>query len=314
MRRSIQHVGSEDAPIEELGHQFAVALGYNPNRVRLLQGGNENHVVCIEQHKGDDVVVRFPQRTEPQDLDVFQVEAWCAAAAAVTGLRTPSVLHVAEIGGRPVMVQQYARGGPVEAADLAAWEAIGAAAAKLTTISTEAAPAALFTRFGRDLDRAWQAHLDYNIHALTPDDPLRALDLYSAASIASMRRALERLRRRDLRQGLVHGDLHTRNLINGPDGYTVLDWGAAQVGPTPWMDLRRIHHWWVTVDADSPVTHQALLAALHGAGIRESEAVPVILELTLLHALDVTRWVLAQHPDRLQEFLPDAQATITRTL
>lgn len=289
-------------------------LGFGADAVDVLPGGNQNHVVRLRTAVSD-VVVRWAQDTDRLTRDPFDVEEWCSRAAAAVGIATPATLARAEVGAHSVIVQAYVPGSPAAADDLGAWRAIGRIAAALAEIDAADAPDGLFSRFGRDLDAAWRAHLDYNLAALTADDQLLALGAYTVDQQERLRRLVDGLRRHRLTQGLSHGDLSTRNVVVDPDGaYVVLDWGSAAAGPTPWTDLELIRRWHVTADPVSVVSPDAWRAVLDGAGwsARAAELEALLDELQILHVLDVIRWAIDNKPERIDELVAQAQAALAR--
>lgn len=290
----------------------AAAMGLTTTGGVELSGGNENHVVhLIGAHR--DVVLRFPRSANRIGDDRFAIEQWCADAARAAKIPTPRAVSRGTTDDVPVIVHEFVPGTPASPHDLDAWRALGAIASTLSSVSTSGAPDALFSRFGDDLPSAWSNHLAYNRAALSPDDPLLGLGAYRPDQHSRLITSLDRLAARRLRQGLVHGDLSTRNLIRqGAPRYVVIDWGAASVGPSPWTDLERIRRWWHTHDAQALVTEAAYSAALNGAGLTPTTAEHVLDELALLNSLDILRWALDTQPDLLPELLEESRATIAR--
>jgi len=294
--------------------RLAAAFGIDANAVSVLDGGNQNHVVRLATG-GRDLVVRFARDGSRMVADPFDVEAWCAQAITASMVMTPEVIERGHVDGVSVLIQAFVSGTPAAADDLAAWRAVGRIAAALSVVDTSDAPESLFSRFGRDLGQAWAEHIDYNIHALDGADPLLELGVYEVGQLAQLRTMLGHLRSRHLVQGLVHGDLSTRNLIAVDGGqYVVVDWGSAQTGPTPWADLELIHRWWVTGDRETRVSRAAWDAVLVGAGLTAAYVDPILRELSTLHALDVVRWARDVKPDRLPQLVAQSTGTIRRSL
>jgi aminoglycoside phosphotransferase len=288
--------------------EIARSLGIDADRAEALPGGTETRVVRVRSSR-DDIAVRLARDPERSD-DPFDVEAWCLQAAARAGLRTSRLLARGWSRGRSYLVASYVPGIPADADDLRGWTAIGEFTRALRALSTHDAPDAAFTRFGRDLDRAWARHLAYNLDALGPDDPLIPLGIYPRSQQRELRDLTASLAARTLPQGLVHGDTAHRNLLRHDDVYTVIDWGAAMTGPVMWGDLARIFRWHRLEDAQSPVSSAAWSHALDGAGLTRAEAEPVVRELTVVHALDLVRWALARRPDRLAEIAEDSRRAL----
>jgi Ser/Thr protein kinase RdoA (MazF antagonist) len=280
---------------------IARSLGIDADRADLLPGWNQNHVVRVRS-TDDDVVVRFARDPERAG-DPFDTEAWCLRAAARSGSRSSELVARGRFEGTSYLVASYVPGVPARPDDLQGWRAIGRFVATLPGIPTHDAPEAMFSRFGRDLDAAWEEHLSYNLASLGPDDPLVALGIYPRSRWRELQDVVASVAARKLPQGLVHGDAAHRNLLRHDDVYTVIDWGAASTGPVVWGDLERIFRWHRLEDAESPVSAAAWEHLLDGAGLSRSEAEPIARELAVLHALDVARWAMDVRADRLAEFV-----------
>ncbi|MFC8730892.1 phosphotransferase family protein [Luteimicrobium sp. NPDC057192] len=304
--------------VEGFARRVVRGLGLGDGTAVALAGGNENHAVRVRSD-GADVVVRFTRDAARRGDDPFDVEAWCADAAARVGIRTAPVVARTHVDGVSVLVVEHVAGVPTAADDLAGWRAVGTVAAQLARVPTDDAPDGIFSRFGRDLDASWAAHLAYNLGALGPDDPLPGLGVYDPADRGRLRDVVASVHDLGLRQGLVHGDLCHRNLVTAPDGgYVVLDWGCAQAGPTPWADLEVVRRWHVTDDEETPVSAVAwaevLSAVLEETGTAPDEAARAVSSLAVLHALDVVRWALDRRPDRVGELAASSAATVRREL
>ncbi|MGC5165459.1 phosphotransferase [Luteimicrobium sp. DT211] len=304
--------------VEDFALRVARTLGLGDGTAGELAGGNMNHAVRVRTDRAD-VVVRFTRDAARRGDDPFDVEAWCAGAAARAGIRTAPVVARTHVEGESVLVVEHVAGVPTAPDDLAGWRAVGTIAARLAEVPTDDAPDGLFSRFGRDLAGAWDAHVAYNLEALGPDDALPGLGVYDRRDRGRLREVVASLRGRDLRQGLSHGDLCHRNLLTAADGgYVVLDWGSAQAGPTPWTDLEQIRRWHVTGDVETPVSAAAwaetLAGALDGTGTPPDDAARILGSLAVLHALDVVRWALDRRPDRLAELAAGSAATVRREL
>jgi aminoglycoside phosphotransferase (APT) family kinase protein len=291
---------------------IAQSVGVSAARVSALQGGNENHVVRVTGD-GRDLVVRFAKDADRMVTDPFDVEAWCLLAAAAAGIPTSHMVARGRLKGRSYLVTEYVDGETASPNDLVAWRSIGRLASALARIDVADAPETLFSRFGRDPDGAWVAHIDYNRAALTVDDPLLVDHVYQWSDRSRLLDSIDSLRRRSLPQGLVHGDMSTRNLVKG-DGYTLIDWGATHAGPAVWGDLEQIHRWKVLDDAESPVSDAAWANVLEGSGLTDAEAAPILRELTVLHALDVLRWAMDVRPERLPELTAQSTALLRAVL
>lgn len=291
----------------------AGSLGGGVFRGEVLPGGNENHAVRVTS-RIDDLVVRFARDSARTD-DPFDAEAWCLVAAAEAGVRTSVLIGRGSLEGVSYLVTRYIPGETAAHEDLSGWHAIGEFTRSLRRISTIGAPGEMFSRFGRDLDHAWQEHLRYNVASLIAGDPLIPLDVYPASRRGELRDTVESLAARRLPQGLVHGDASHRNLLRSGDGdYTVIDWGAVSTGPSMWGDLARIYRWHILSDRESPVSAVAWESVLDGAGLDRVAAEPVVRELAALHALDIVRWAISHRPERLEEIIASSRSVLHEVL
>lgn len=285
--------------------QIAASLGFVAASGQPLAGGKENHVVRVRT-ASDDVVVRFA-RDQGRAYVPFDVEAWCLKAAARASIRTSELIAHGSSDGRAYLVATHVPGVPAAPDDLRGWRAVGEFVSALPRLQTHDAPDELFSRFGRNLDHAWQEHLAYNLTALQSDDTLASVGVYHRAHRRALRDVLDSLRERKLPQGIIHGDTAHRNLLRDGSSYAVIDWGAASTGPVIWGDLEHIFRWHRQRDAESPVSDAARARVLAGAGVMLAEATPIIDELAVLRVLDLARWAIDRQPDRLHGIVNEAR-------
>lgn len=267
------------------------SLGAEPWTVERL-GGVVNTVLRV-RGDGVDWVVRTP--VDAARPDEFPLERWALEAAGACGVPVPEVLHVGSSGGVPVMVSHYVV--PAAEATARPWWWLGRHAATAARARLDDAPDGLFSRFGRDLDRAWDSHVAYNLSSLTESDQLLADGGYGVDDLPTLRRWVDDLARLDAPQGLVHGDLAPRNLVSqGRDAAPVLlDWGTATTGPAPWADLERVFRTTV-LDAEHPWSAVVDVAAGMGVTLDDS-TLGTLRRLTALRLLDLARWAQARRPD-----------------
>lgn len=283
-------------------------LGARPTTVLRLSGGAMNSVLRVVGD-GTDWVVRSPlDLTRP---DVFPLERWASRAAAACGVPVPEVLHVGSSGGVPVTVSRYVEPDPED--PLRPWWWLGRHATALAGARLDDAPDALFSRFGRDLDRAWREHLAYNLACLSPDDHLLADGGYGAQDLETLRAWVRELQGLDVQHGLVHGDLAPRNLVSrGLHAAPVLlDWGSATSGPAPWDSLQRAYQ---AAAVEGEIPWSAVVDLAEGTGtVLDDTAERTLRRLTALRLLDLARWARDQRPDLYASYR-EACATSLATL
>ncbi len=275
-------------------------LGREPESVTELAGFT-NHVHRI-RGDGFDWVVRRPAR---HDGD-YRAEVWALEAARAAGVPTPTVVTSIE-GDDPALVLEHV---PDAAPAEQPWRRLGEYAATLARVDLTGAPDGVFSRFGRDLDAAWTAHLRYNLDALVEDDPVRALGGYPQHLLPTLRGWMQDLQRTPLSQGLVHGDMGTRHLI----GDVLIDFGSVTTGPAPWQELvqierRRLHG---PVGSAPATTADEVAAFAAGAGLDLTRGNRSILRaLTALQSLDLVRWAIDRAPDEREAYARECAAAFT---
>jgi len=281
-------------------------IGAAPGEARKLPGGSVNRTYRVAR-TGGDVVVRFP--ADARRADEFPVEEWAASAAARAGIAVPAVLERGIRDGVPYLVQAFVPSHAEPVAD--PWTELGRLACAVGRVDPADAPDSLFTRFGRDLPAAWEVHVAYGRASLDGDDPLLRDGAYPADALPWLRERFAALARAPFDHGLAHGDLAPRNLLSrGPGAAPVLiDWGAAETGPTPWTDARRVTAWTHLDGSVTAAEHDAFMAA---AGLDDAEAQRTLVAMTALHLVDVTRWARERRPDLYAEHSARCHAGLAR--
>jgi len=272
------------------------SVGGAPDRVERLTGGSVNHTYRVDRTDGTPVVLRFA--VDPLRADEFPVEAWAATQASRLGIPVATPIAHGVEGGVPYALSEYV--APHPGAVEHPWRWLGTYARAVAAIPLHDAPPSLYSRFGADLAHAWTAHLAYNLEALGPHDPIHRDGAYSSPE--GTRALLEPLTAEEFAFGLAHGDLAPRNLVSrGPDHPPVLiDWGAAETGPTPWTDARRVFEWTFVDGTVARQDHDEFAAA---AGLTTAADHRRLASMTALHLLDVTRWAREQRPDLYDEYV-----------
>jgi aminoglycoside phosphotransferase (APT) family kinase protein len=295
----------------ELARTIAESAGLRPARIEpILHRGSVNHVFDVHGH-GGRYVVRFA--IDPLRENSYEVEAWCVPRAAAQGVPGPEVVAHGVESGVPYLVETFVDGTPGHTGGLDGWRTLGSYARRVHRIALTAdAPSGLFSRFGRDLPRAWRSHLDYNLKSLEPDDPLIDLGVYRREQQPALREVLARLGEQAMSFGLSHGDLSLRNLLLPATGPPVLlDWDTAAAGPTPdgdLLSLLRMHQ------TEGDPDHPALQAFAEGYGLDLAAVLPRLTDQLVLGHLDLVRWAQDQRPDLLDQTVITSRAGIGRNL
>jgi aminoglycoside phosphotransferase (APT) family kinase protein len=270
------------------------------NKVNIVGSGADRYVIRTPLDRGEGT-------------EEFAMEAWCAGWAREHAIPTADIVGVGVVDAVAYSVQRFvggANGETVRSAEL--WRTLGRYARTINAVPLADAPDALFSRFGRDLPAAWQAHLDYNVDSLNDADPLLELGVYERAEQSRLRGIVESLMDHPFEFGLSHGDLALRNLLVDPGRPPVLiDWGGATTGPVPHTDLlilRREHD-----RLDKPRDDELTFFS-EGYGVDLDTVAPQLDAMQTLGAVDFVRWACDQSPDRLDEAVAAARERVGSTL
>ncbi len=293
-----------------LASRIAATHGLTVESIEELRGlGSVNHTFIVGRGK-ERCVIRFA--VDPLRDDELATEAWCLHLASSQGIASPEVLAYGRVDGIPYLVQRFIEHVARNTVSRRyMWETLGTYARRINEFPLAAnAPEQLFSRFGRDLSAAWQAHLAYNLTQLVSEDPLSALDVYPAEKRPGLRDMIVRLADTKMSFGLSHGDLASGNVLVRPDGALVLiDWGAATCGPIPYTDLLILER---NHASDDDPSIQDLAAYAVGYDLDLGRIGPTLDAIRKLTALDLVRWVLDRRPDQLTQYVEWARQELTR--
>ncbi|MFF1573478.1 phosphotransferase [Leifsonia sp. NPDC058292] len=284
----------------------ARGLGLDVQQAETLPGV-VNVVVRVSGDRADAVVRFAADDSRPNE---FPLEEWCYGAARSAGIPSPAVLGSGVHEGVEFLVLEYVQATSAE--PIEHWRWLGRYASLIAQLPIgDDAPEELFSRFGRDLPRAWAEHVRYNIAALDEHDDLLALGVYPPSEQGRLTGLLASLDRADFEFGLAHGDLAPRNLIPATGAPVLIDWGAATTGPAPWTDVLTVYQW--AVDAGT-VPLAAFRTFAHAAGIDPVRAAPTLDALSALRHLDLARWAVARRPDLVPRYVQAARDGLARVL
>lgn len=259
----------------------------------------------------------------------LESQTWSQEQAAAAGVPVPAVVAtgVAQGPDGEIPYQIQARVHGVSGAEVATastehalWHTLGRYAGRAATSRFEDAPDDLFTRFGRDPEAAWTAHLAHHGRVHHAGGRLLDLEVYDTGDLPGLRAMLDRLEsnsvRQDLRFGLVHGDPGPHNLLIPPGREPVLlDWGNARISLIGYDELIDPGDLAGTrlLDRNEPAQVEAIEAA-YIAGLAEESGIvlkkEVLADLRLLSALDLVGWALDRAPERVNEQVAHARAQV----
>ena len=292
----------------DLARAVAAGHGFPQDPVDAVhQRGSVNYVFIVGAG-ADRFVIRFAR--DPQRADEFAAERWCAQRAAAQGIPTAEVVAVGILEGVPYGVQRFVTGKPgdsVTGSEL--WSALGRYGRVINAISADdSAPTGLFTRFGRDLPSAWNAHVEYNLGELDATDPLLRMGVYSSQQQDRLRKTLTELSEIPMRFGLSHGDLSIRNLLlPAGESPVLIDWGSASFGPVPLTDLLLLDRDARNAGSPSDAEFHAFAEA---AGVDLEQVRGTLNAYRQLHLLDLVRWATDQRPERLDHAIDDLTSAL----
>jgi Ser/Thr protein kinase RdoA (MazF antagonist) len=226
-------------------------------------------------------------------------ERWCIDRAAACGVPGPAALDVGVVEHIAYMLQTFDPGEHVAGSDSNAghvWRQLGHYARRIHNIGVGGFGDQLSDITPGSAARTWSCSVRYNIEQLCDADPLRRLGVVTAEQSELLRARFEALSNRPFRFGLCHGDLALHNVLVDASGtVSLLDWGCAEAQIVPLYDLIRMMEW---QGVDGP----ALSAFLDGYGLDSMAFESLradLVDLTVLRAIDLTRWAIDRMPSTL---------------
>jgi hypothetical protein len=91
----------------------------------------------------------------------------------------------------------------------------------------------------------------------------------------------------------------------------LIDWGAAETGPAPWTDARRVFAWRFIDGSVTRTDHDDFMTAA-GLASDDDDDHRRLASMTALHLLDVTRWARDRRPDLYDEYLGRCRSGLER--
>ncbi|RYG33798.1 aminoglycoside phosphotransferase family protein [bacterium] len=277
--------------------------------VAILGKGSVNWVSRVEKEDGGTVILRLNHdRHAEEALYEYSRESWCLKKAREAGILSPEPLGYGRWEDRSWMLQTYVPGptaDEVPEANESTWRFLGDCLRKLERAEFSEDDSEARQTFGPEGPRYhWQGQLALNIESLTPRDPLLALGVYPLEGQNEIRASFALLKGIPLRFGLAHGDFSRRNVILGPHGPVLLDWGCATEHIVPLYDIVETMRNGVDGDPDEAGL-RAFSEGYGGFADRLSE----IRSLRLLRAFDLVRWAIDRKPERIPELAESARTT-----
>lgn len=253
--------------------------------------GSVNRVFALRLAGGEKLLLRL----RPGALREYQKEVWCLRAAEAAGLPVPRPLLCGAEEDTAYLVEQFVEGRPGTALSgeeaLSLWRELGRFAQALHQIPVQgfglewAGDNCFCDSFSPTLER----QIAYNLSCLAEGDPVLALGGYPRSAQGSIRRLWAGLDPRRIPLGLCHGDLSPRNLLCGPGGATLVDFGCAAVHACPDYEVS-------SLERHSGDQWQAFLEGYGWSEARWAAHRPRYAALLLLRRVDTLRWYLGTLP------------------
>jgi len=278
--------------------------------IALIEGrGEVNQIFIVTTSK-----IKYILRVDENEniIDRFQKEAWCAKVANIKGILTPEVFKFDLESGQPYMIETYIEGingdQSTQAEKDKIWRTLGEYARQSRSIPTKG--------YGDKMSApgifndSWSRYLEYNITSLTPDDKAIKCGAITAKESKIIKNIFVGLKNIDFEFGLSHYDLSLKNTIITPAGKVyLLDWGSAQVGPIPHLDISEI------LDESLNEKSKQFKIFLDGYGISYDDYKKMKMEITWLELLinmDKLRWALDKKNDRVNNFSKKIKAVLKK--
>jgi fructosamine-3-kinase len=265
------------------------------NDIYALATVNNKYILRVDRNKNT--------------LDRFRKEVWCVGQARQVGIPVADIVAVDLVDGYPYMLMHQVEGinGDESPGQDKIWRALGGYARKIHAIPVQgygdrmSAPGVF--------DDSWQRFLDYNLSSLTAGDQLLERGFITSAQSARLKKIFLNLQQTKFNFGLTHYDLCPRNTVVAADGVYLLDWGSAQVGVIPHLDIAEI--------LDSSLNDQSpefkLFLENYGLPYEDYETMkPQIRDLNLLVHVDKLRWALDRAPGRVEHYASEVEKKLEK--
>lgn len=272
--------------------------------------------VWIAETSGRRIVIRM-NTEDSRASDIYLKEKWCMEQAGFAGIPGPEVLEIGRCGEIPYMIQSFENGvnGLDHSADPALlWSVIGEYAARLHRIPvkgygenlSDPERGTFFSPPHPGSDGSWNDYLRYNIESLNDGDRLLELGVITVAQSRQARELFESLAGQEWDFGLNHGDLSLNNILvsntQAPDEASphvvLIDWGSAEVGPVPHVDLMQLM---LIQMIEGRPGDDEIFAFLKGCGLPVS-VLEESKKLFVLRSFDKLRWAIDCSPGDVAQF------------
>lgn len=296
---------------ESLAHEV---FGAPCDEVREIVGMGVVNRVFVARSGSDSVVVRMSVDDDQEvSLAAYRKEAWCMEQAARVGIPVPAASASGRRHGRAFLIESFIEGDSGEGVSmyvLAIWKELGYYARRLAEIEVGGFGPDLISaeegRFGNAHAATWSDQIEYNLQALTENDPLIGLGVYEPEHRYPLRARFAEMQDQGWATALCHGDLVPGNTIVDPIGDVyLLDWGSARVDVWPESVVAGVRKL-LYLGRRNPNEVGWFMDGLDLEGSRTSEFRRRVESVMLLKAFDAVRWALDQNAESLGSLVKEA--------
>jgi len=250
-----------------------------------------------------EYVIRLNE--EAAKLIEYKKERWCLQRVKQLGIPTAEVYAVGVHAGHPYIIQSRVAGtnGKDTQGEQrnAIWKRLGEYARiyqRITRVEDEEVKVNL-------LHRTWKERLDYNIAELAKENCRLRTQVLSKALLNKAVEVLERLTTKQFGIGLVHGDLHPRNVLIDEEKISLIDWGTAEINIVPHIEIG-------IIQMSKDVSTAELEFFTEGLGVADLSSIQLELNMiNFLHRLDKYRWAEDNHVPNLADYTQKVVDTLS---
>lgn len=261
----------------------------------IIGFGTVNKVYEIKGNQSD-YIIRINE--DINQIIEYKKEKWCLEEVIKLGIKSPKVLKIGVSFEVSYMIQEKIEGingklcSSKEKEEI--WHTLGIYAKKYQKIKRIKVEEVERNEFHKN----WKARLDYNIKELHSEDSLLKKGVLNKNEQKSAKAIIGKLKNKDLKEGLVHGDLCPRNVIWAKGEVYLLDWGTAVINVIPHNEIGIL----LLSEEANETEFQSFLK---GFGINEKDYKTIeneIHTLNLLHRLDKYRWAEAYDLENIERY------------
>lgn len=283
--------------------------GQKTSDVFEIKNRGEVNKIFVVSTREQKYIVRFdPNETTTKR---FEKERWCMEAAQQKNVLTPRIHELGLHDGHPYMIMEYidgTSGDNLEETDFV-WRKLGEYSRLIQGVNVGGYGEGMVEPgvFGD----TWERFIQYNISQLGDSNRLVVSKLLTQTETDLLLNVFTKLVDKPPKIGLFHYDLSLDNVIVIGERVYLIDWGSAQVGPVPHLDIAEILH--SSLDIDSHEFNQFL----EGFKISRNDfelLKPEILKVDLLMHADKLQWAMDKRTDLVTQFAGAVKTRLTKII